>query len=381
MYRRMVVLLWMWNCFAVSSYICISPVMVVGAESEAELRRRVLAMWRSRQDVVQSLRAEWAQQRTDTKGGTYRRIDSDFVALPLEDTTFHSDCRFLLQGHSSFYEYRGKGLDLESGQYLDSHSIYTFDGLQSKSLSRTDAPDGTIPLGHIFAEPSNFITGTFDCLPLMWYCRPLESRMGGLSLDDAILKPSSTSLNGRRVIKVDVLPRQGKAAVKTPVPLSWTLWIDPMLDGNVVRAEQRDKNDGHIQFEVSYEGESGGLVRLRHWRFTRQRSGRVIRDIQCHVGIWDVNVDLPADSFSLEFPVGTYVLDSRVSPGTHFIQRGSGRIRPILPTEYGMPYEVLRKSEAPSLWSSAFTMVKIVLVAIAFGGIGWLVVRGYRYVA
>lgn len=359
-------------------YCCIVPVMTASAETEDVLRQRVLAMWQNRQDSIKSLRVIWAQERTDTKGGIYRRIDNDYVALPREDTTYHGDCRMLIQEGSSFYEYKGLTLHLGSGQYLPTHMIFAFDGVDSKSLNKVETPGGTIPSGAVYAEPGNFITRGYDCLPLLWYCRPLDAGMGGLSLDEVILRPRSTSLNGRPAIKIDVVPRRRPTVGATSGTFYWTLWIDPQLDGNVIRAERQDNNNGRVQFEVAYQLDPAGAVKPQHWRFTRQKGVNVIRDIQGLIETCELNVDIPIDAFELKFPVGAIVSDNRESAGQIVIQRDGGRIRPILPSEYGTPYKELLESEAPSLFVSAYNLAIGLLGVFVFIGIAWLAVRACR---
>jgi hypothetical protein len=132
-------------------YFCISPVMPAGAESEDVLRQRVLTMWRNRQDAIKSLRLSWTEQRTDTKGAFYRRIDDAYVALPLEDTTYKGDCSLLVQGRSSFYEYRGKTLRRVS--FL----VFPFDGppaLYGRTGTRAKTKSDFLPVKYIDPQKS-----------------------------------------------------------------------------------------------------------------------------------------------------------------------------------------------------------------------------------
>ena len=103
--------------------------LTTGAEPEslAHSWQAIQREWQGRQEGIRSLTVEWTQERTDLKGAlspTLRFLKVDTFGhgdVPPEDTTYVNDCRLVIDGARSRYEYKGYAVSRQ--QKLDTEGL------------------------------------------------------------------------------------------------------------------------------------------------------------------------------------------------------------------------------------------------------------------
>ena len=182
--------------------------------------------------------------------------------------------------------------------------VDTFDGEVSKTFydeRTTHELDGFIQ-----REARNH---EYDCYlywPIALAFRPCDPDMGGLNLKLCKINPSLETVDGRTCVVL--------------VASNRTLWLDPLRDFNVLKLGDEARS---WSCNISYQEDRSHVWVPVEWKtvFIWPRDSKPRQQTVAKVTDCKLNADPPRSAFQFEFPVGTYVSDSRKEPIERYIVR------------------------------------------------------------
>ena len=258
--------------------------------------------WEVRERRISTVRVEWIQERTDMMGSHTDLPGSTGEIFPKEDTTFSNKCLLLLDDSKARYEFDGQAWFGQLAELQPRKYVCTFDGETCRSLR---VAGGVVqrPQGVIYAEKRHFTLTTMDVAPLSWYYRPLDSSPEAVPLTDLAVDPKIVEIDGYRCIRAR--PSRG---------FNTTLWLDPEIGYAVRRYVSGPAGSPRSRIDVSYKQQPDGEWMIDKWVAVRYSGTDVLRK-QVNT-IRDVSHKGPVqpNSFDLEFPDNTVIVDLRGRP-------------------------------------------------------------------
>lgn len=256
----------------------------------------IIAAWRAREATVTSARIEWTESRLD-KMGSISGPDTS-PAFPAEDTEYKNTYLLELDGTSIRLERHGymwlsTSSDLTSGRLrkLSELAVYS-NGIHTDLSSAEGDHQGAIIHKPVDNQDVLHMFRVLPCWPTVWYVRPFlfpekVLPFGGQS-ELTILSESASN--------VIVSGRNGAEERVT---------IDPAQRYLVTHA-----TGPNTELQITYEDDSSHGSIPKQWTVVEtSSSGELLRSQSCEITRFELNVPVPADRFSLTFPVGTKVLD------------------------------------------------------------------------
>lgn len=264
---------------------------------------QIVQAWRTRQQRARSFRFEWIETRTDMKGGAMGP-EPNAPLNPTKDTTFESKCLLVVDGRKSNYTYDGYIWGPEVDELLIRKYTCVYDGTESKDFLAA-ASDKYHPQGILFGAKPNFQLPTPPLRPPVWFYRSLDVELGGFDQARLTVTGDTGSIAGQDCNIV--VQRSGGAgnAYETK------LWLDPSQGFAVRRAVTMYA--GRVttsRLDISYGAKAGEWVPVR-WVYVRTPNGEVRNQLDCRVTEFALNPEIPATTFEIDYPPGTWVTDQR----------------------------------------------------------------------
>lgn len=201
------------------------------------------------------------------------------------------------------YEREGASWSPQHAQLLHRHFLCTFDGETSRVVfsgaAYRESPVGFDQIARGFQERQNY-----HVLPMLWACRPMDSALVDLPLDQFVYLESARIDGDPCFVFQQAMP--GGTAFR--------YWISPGLDYSIVRREWVSPTKTIERIDVSYSRDPATGVLPASWKHVMFRAdshevdSRVVTTVNSSV----VGKPLPTDEFLAKFEVGTVVTDDKL---------------------------------------------------------------------
>lgn len=337
-------------------------------------------VWERRQARVQSVRIEWNERRTWTKGcitkwmtpaHKERAAASGKPGLyddpaPSEDTTLEYQVAVLIKGDKMRYEHDGYQWSFDEKRFFFKPLVSTFDGKVGKHFYRLDKSESGAPMpsGSIRNESRHFHVNNILIRPVVtafrgtnpWFANydPVQMRATG----------RTAVIDGRSCVEVEI-PSQPKFN-----PLLYRLWFDTDREFVLVRHLSFAGNRPNHKIDIRYRPDAVAGWAPSNWTIvTHVPDGTIESSYECTVTSIEFNRDLSDKEFDIEFPRGTWVND--LPNNTEYVIKKSGEKREIIIGELGNPnasYERLMETDAGQLlpgWKPWYRRFSTYLYAVA----------------
>lgn len=359
------------------------PYIDVFKTAHADTLTDVYAAWTRRQERTKSVRIEWAEVRTTTRGSKGQTEAGEL--LPPKDTTHEIRLALSIDGNKVQHSWDGPSWQDALNRFVAKSYVRATDTEVNKALYTKHSDgrsDEEYPVGFVHGGTGNdTVRGNYHVELPIYFHRAMDSEMGcvgkllmGMSPSDSPKIASPGVINGRTCTIIE--QRFGN--------FSRVIWVDPGREYAILRYSVMRRDVPSYQIDGKYiEHDQGGWA-PSGWIINSWRDGpdgsRVLRlHAEARVTKYEVNPEFAADEFRLEFPVGTIVRDDRVDED-HLV-RENGEQRKILRSERrcGAAYEDFVGTETgraalprPANWSTTTILVAVGIgVFLLAGGMSW----------
>jgi hypothetical protein len=327
---------------------------------------QILAKWKERQEKVVSARFVCEEEMTRPKGATSKLLVGEVNlkpgdVFPPQDHTYVTPLYLSFDGEKMRIDYRQLDWRETIKEY---HHVYTFDGVSGKIIH--DEKDSH-PQGSIRSENHNRHVANFHVRAILMAYRALHPRISPKGGSEYELTGRAAVVGGRKCFEVWASGRGGMLT---------KLWVDPVRGYLPARIVLTADSTDLATLDVEYgEQADVGWVPLSWSLVMRQPKGWISETARTKVTRHEINVDIPQKEFDPEFPVGTFVVNTK--SGETFIQKEDGEKRTVAPSERSRPYEELLNTPGPSKFSRLLTW-PIVTIAIVLAITGAVIVVWWR---
>ena len=265
------------------------------------LNDQVAKAWKERQDKVQSADFHITTNSYYPKGGysDYRPPgDTENKPIPAEDIRATRREKYVLDGTRVRVE--TDGVQWSGRDFRPIQQITTLDG---KMKTQLEVGVNPVPRGWLAPENDYFEVKGQNCRPITRCFRGVSQTMRSFMVDD--LKPTGTKVAiGGRICEQFIIKRV--AGDRTE------LWLDPAREWVLAREVYIHPGKTHTQLDITYEPHPvcGWIPKTWDFRHTKSDTVQVCVD-SFSVSEYTINQAIPESTFSLTFPAGTTVLDTR----------------------------------------------------------------------
>ena len=343
----------------------------------------VLDAWNKREDRLRSLQVVWRERRWEKKGwylhpGQSKSFNPNGVTDPPKDLEYDVEASLVVDGDRRRHAYRHSNWDYGPRYDGLKDAVNVFDGKVARRFS---------PPGCVLPFPDGIISTAWEPRSDLWLTACLLA-----------VRPSwglSSDRSGLEIAKGDALLDRTPCLVlevRRKSQLLESYWCESKAPF-VVRRRLAFGEEGVIagQMDITYEYDKRHDTPLPSgWKTTAMKAASPYMLGQCRVGACVVNPPLSDTEFSLEFPVGTRVLDATAPTRTEYIMLEGGRRRPVQAEEWatadrdpkdgstwGPTYERIRDTPPPGPprrglappHAAAALVAAVVLVAMLVAGL------------
>lgn len=345
--------------------------------------------WQARQDRVTSGRFFWKEEQTDGRGiYSYFLRDKNLEAgqmyrkqlglpeppletvLPARDTTNTVAHELWFTDAKMHWSRRGNhafcGIRLT---YVPLHYTGVFDGKLAKTLATQESPIDPWPQGAIQVRARPIDAGVISTIPVMMAFRPFSPVLRVYDIQEMRLTGQRDLVDGRPCLHL--VTKKGPQTFQN-------YWVDPAREFVLTRVLEMHEGKVLLKADLRYKPHPvAGWVPDAWDLVSYNNKGSLNKSQRGIVTECDLNADVPASQFDIDFPEGTMVYDERTRK-SHVVQKG-GRKRVILRAEQDVPYETLMTTDTgepigrvkwwhrPAVWASGV----LGGVALGLGGLWW----------
>jgi hypothetical protein len=301
------------------------------ADTDSDLRSRIHDAWSKRQARLSAVSVEWSEKFLYRKGAqTLPPSLAQRFEFPAEDVLFDAPSRLTLNGDWMRYETKNRGI--YEGKTVVHDYISSYDGRSSRNhFFRGDK----YPVGGIRKESErhNADQSNFRIRALMLWCRPLAKQAHSINLGELRFDSDRQFVKDRPCV------------YGSSVSGLEEVWLDPERDFVVCRVRERQSGKTKLDVTIEYAFDERHGWAPSAWKAFADFSLEV-NQTDATVTKVEVGNARPQEYFHLEFPVGTWVVDTR-SNAEHldYIILEGGRIRPVPQADATATYEQIIASE------------------------------------
>lgn len=343
----------------------------------------ILADWAARESAVKSFDITWTKEWIVPRGSIPHPPSFELdqpppgAVIPPEDMTLHATARIAVDGSRIRYSIDGEQWSPGRNRRESSLETRVFDGDTNRELYEPRNKDRHLT-GMIEGEFNGqkvhpAIRQDIDLLPVKLIYRPLDPFFKGIFDPAALTLTSRTGmLDGRKCAILEEvhfgpgLSRQHNIRheiwvdrERRSLPLRWM----SVSDGRLLTADMK------ISYRQAREGEPGDWI-PSGWTFTLLGVGdKLTQSATATVTDCKLNPSLPAETFTLEFPNGTWVGDK--TGGKMYVIRTDGTTRNVQPGESMYEHQKLIQPEPKS-------PLVLILAALAIASLAALAVVLWR---
>lgn len=369
----------------ISSFVASGPVVAQPSVSTDAIREA----WERRQAKVQSVRVEWNERRTWTKGCLTKwmtPMDKERAArhgkpglyddpAPPEDMTLDCRAAVLIEGNKMRYEHDSYQWAFGEKKFVLNPVVSTFDGKTGKVFHPLGSTSTNYPDGSIRNEPRHYFVNNIILRPVVTAFRGTDPWF--VNYDTALMRVTgrSATIEGRSCVEVEIPPQRGVTT------LHIRLWLDPGRDFVLVRHLSTQGNKSNNKVDIRYRPDAvAGWVPSSWSVVSHHHDGTVDSSYECTVKSIDFGGGIGDGQFDIEFPPGSFVYD--LPNKNQFVVKPSGRKREIVNSEMGSTYEEIMATDTGELvpgWRPWYRRVSSYLYAGAVLAGLVLVVRVVRW--
>lgn len=363
------------ECLVFSSMWCSCTALSAADAPRIVTKETIAQALEARQRKLQRVMFSWTEQRTEKKGWKANGLPGAPDQIrPATDLAYSQDNSLSFDAERVRFEYRRSNWRFDDDYEGPRATIGVFDGKVDKSFY--PPPD---LLGFPRGNTSSRWSFSYDAYiqPFLWACRPLETSLLK-DLRKWQLSARRGSFDGRECVVLEYVER---------AVLLREIWLDPMLDYALVRRmDYNEEKRLTFQCDVRYRSAMQERVFLpSSWKIVVLRSGSPIVRVNGELKEYTIDPEFAATQFTLDYPVGTRVIDETGEGYVEYIVRPDGSRRNVLPEEWvdaepGHPeqwteiYEHIRDTEPPdersSLWGWPVAVVVGAILILAIF-VGW----------
>ncbi|WP_339911496.1 hypothetical protein [Symmachiella dynata] len=282
----------------------------VRGEDKTALQERIIKAWRQREQDVTSASFRFTQKIVWPAGSVRIPRQAAFEnpqreRFPAEDTEFQVRCEYCFDGVSHRFREAGTWPQPAGQKPKKRDSLNTFDGEVAMSLWQPTSKR-KFPQGTIYKEADSPIKSNLEIEPLNQIYRLLHSSFRLFDAKGFVIASHAIEQNG---VSCVLLVEKNGAGNR----IRRMLWADPARNFHIVRFVLK-YNDGGFHRTVDFEyneDDTYGWV-PSGWKIVRKdQEGRVILRIDAKITAYELNPQISADNFRIDFPQGTHVQDLR----------------------------------------------------------------------
>jgi hypothetical protein len=325
--------------------------------------------WQARQDRIKSGHFAWVERKTIVAGflSNMQAYDPTLRAepgatarsvIPPQDVTFDVSSLFLLDGEKTYFSNDDRGWSPKEQAYVQSPNIIAYNGKTGTWFHPAGFPTGPWPQAVIKA---NNEVKMHNVLPFLMAFRPLVANLRFFDLETFGSTGQTALIGGHACSEL----RYDRGTFIRRV------WVDPSREYVIARILDTGQEQIQNKIDIQYRKDPMyGWVPETWDIVTFLPPGKLAITIRASVNKCEINANVPAKEFDIEFPVGTRVLDLTDPKGeTNYILKEGGRKRMILKEDIGATYEQQLNSEPGEARGkrvqSRASWLPLVLVAVA----------------
>jgi len=255
------------------------------------------------------------------------------VEQPREGKSYTQQYGLSFDGPKLRFEIGKKAWSAKQQRFLETPYLGVFDGQIGKSLwgEQEIVP---YPSGTIKADKAHPDISTVSLVPVMLSCRPFGYGNSGFAFPpDEIRKNSEIeTINGRRTIRLR--QQSGERLLE--------VWVDSSAAFRVSRFVTSSSGRIDWQCSMDYAPLEDSVIPAG-WKLERfSNRGTLFESNSAEVTKVLINPKIPAERFTIEYPVGSVFFDARVKK--RFIMQAPGKPREVLRSELKFGHDALMKS-------------------------------------
>ena len=303
---------------------------------ETPLLAAIARDWKTRESRTSTLDCQWtAEVVLGAKVLWYLDEQGKRIPTPPEDFRTNGDYRFRLRDRQKMrYEFTQPRLIPEMGTFVTRRYLSLTDGADQKSYYGKDnvSDDPRFPpRGFVNEKETLPETITIHLWPLLLLYRPSTLHTAAQFDLTKFSAKGQITIAGRECL---LLERSGGVPGKQELVIDRNRASVPVRVRNLV--PNTSKGDGAwlatTLIEIDYVDQADGNWRPIRWKTAAfGEDGKIIEQMKAVVKKFDVNAEIPASEFQLDFPVGTIVRNYRTNE--HYLLREGGVKRRITDAE------------------------------------------------
>ena len=320
------------------------------------LLREIDAAWAKRQDNIRSvIMTIEMDEIVKGRGEQLAEVPSPFrIAVPKDDRLSKIIIEYAYKDGKIGFTRSSDGVTvaMDPEKTRPQTIQMTFDGETNASLiEETDLPMGSIQRTQVQSRET---TVHVDLVALGLWINPKKVvEETGWLISRMSIEESSLDFDGIkcRRIRIPRDPPHGHrwtsavdvSSERDWLPVRWQTWFNGKLT---------------IKLTVKYKTDTEGLPVVEQWAYTRYNEGgesELIRRAQ--VKQFDVNGDVDESRFSIQFPIGTHVVEEMNSGNRYFIQQQDGLV-PLSARDYG------RKATADQIDATGVRGARVIAIGL-----------------
>ena len=308
---------------------------VTADASELEVAGKVFDAWSQRPKKIRSFQYQCDLVRTKVAGDG-KGIEEPFADRGQDGASnkleiLQGRFTFTMAGEKLAYRETGDGWDEQFARKRPRNVTAIFDGDSNKSLHAA----GPIPLGGITKAtlPADSLTVSTNIIAILWTHSPVRQlERQAYHVQQMTVRESHIQCDGIDCMQLSI-PR-GKPGSKN----KWTgfVYVDPAREYLPIRFVQELNGQRRSAYSIKYVPDSQIGWRISEWTEDRfDETGRLDYTLSGRVTACMINKPVSDDTFAIEFPIGTHVVERDGVAEKYFIVEGGEQRKYIPQSEYG----------------------------------------------
>ncbi len=365
-------------CGAFAALLATLPIPSVTAQDPDKLLSEVRQASEKRQASAQTAKITWTHRETLFKGSMSVRFPPPLTKAsdihPPQDATHEGSGIMLLNGDQARISRTSMVWHLSRKRFHKDQTESVIKGTQYTSLIHYGSQEW--PQGRLSKDGWRN-----DAEILIW-----PALMALRGVDDRVVREAGIkSYTAARRLVVDGRPSVEITRERTETQGESKLLVDDS-PGYPIRRIDTFQRDGNLATRIIIVANKtiDGLAYPVEWKISTFRNRTQLDSTHVQVNSLDLHPTLTGGDFSLDFPVGTYVIDTQTNTMQEYIVREDGSKRVVLPEERGAGYHALVNSETGGLaggssWGSRGSLLLTIVGGLLVLGAGvFAVVRWQR---
>lgn len=316
----------------------------VAAQPRDPILSEIRADWESRQQAVRSLRVRWTLRETTPKGAISLQFPPPLtpagVPAPPADAVNEGSGAMSLEGNRARISREAMVWHTTKKKFHKDRTESVIEGTEYKCLLHYGSQNW--PKGVLSVKNGWHQEAEITIWPLLLAVRGCAENITTGSGVNTYSSARRTTLDGRAVVEMTRQRNETTGEGK--------VWLDPAQHHFPSRVDEYQRND-----DLAYRIVVTSVRRVQEvavpaaWTITRYRDRVMVSHVSVSLTTVEVNPALPPEEFCLDFPVGTYVVDTTKQEPQEYITRDGGAKRVVLPEERPAGYERLVTTESGEL--------------------------------